>query len=677
MNDQRTAVQTIGRYQVLGELGRGAMGVVYRGFDPVIRRTVALKTMFFAAGDAESLALRQRLYREAAAAGTLVHPNIVTVYDIVEDGSTTAVAMELVEGETLAALLGRTGALPFDDAIGILEQVCAALDYAGSKGIVHRDIKPANILLTPDGHAKIMDFGIARMAIAGVTQTSTIMGSPSYMSPEQVRGLPLDPRSDLFSAAVVFYEMLAGQRPFVGDDVATTMYRIVNGAPRSIEQFVPALQPDLSRVIDWALSKNPPDRPQTGRALVDALRRLAGYAGREAHGPEIAPPADASAARRSPLLLAGVIGSALLFVATVVAIIVIGSGGSAPPPTGGGGAGSGSPAAVTATAGEPATRAPAVQQQPAVNGGASPSRSAVQTASLRPDAGVRDASAPPSGTTERSRAADAAGHALADHPAGIARPAAAAIPDSRPAPASASGRSPTVVTTPIAPPPPPTTGSGAPLPKASAASTTAVPSVPPAPPAAAPAMVVTPTGGSRSTTPAVPAAAPSAAPAPAGPAEATVQVEFEGAPYSVTLFAGETRLGRVETANGSVTVEPGSLRLRAVNDTLFLDTLLPSIALRAGERRTIVVPGLCSAAFGMKGEDYAGVRLLVDGRPIPGPYPAQIARIVAGTHRVAYRWASGPAAGREVSDMITLTAGGHFLVRAAPDNDRLVVQQLR
>jgi hypothetical protein len=156
-----------------------------------------------------------------------------------------------------------------------------------------------------------------------------------------------------------------------------------------------------------------------------------------------------------------------------------------------------------------------------------------------------------------------------------------------------------------------------------------------------------------------------------------VQIEFEGAPYAVTLFAGDTRLGRVETANGSVTVEPGSLRLRAVNDALFLDTLLPSIALRAGERRTIAVPGLCSAAFGMKGEDYSGVRLLIDGRQVPGSAPWQVAKIAAGTHRVVYRWASGPAAGREISETITLVAGGHFLVRAALDNDKLVVQQLR
>ena len=210
MNDERTAVQTIGRYQVLGELGRGAMGVVYRGFDPVIRRTVALKTMFFAAGDAESLALRQRLYREAAAAGTLVHPNIVTVYDVVEDGATTAVAMELVEGQTLAALIGRTGGAALrsgarDLRAGVRGARLRRLE--GHRAPRHQARQhPAH---AGREHAKIMDFGIARMSVAGVTQTSTIMGSPSYMSPEQVRGLPLDSRSDLFSAAVVFYEMIS------------------------------------------------------------------------------------------------------------------------------------------------------------------------------------------------------------------------------------------------------------------------------------------------------------------------------------------------------------------------------------------------------------------------------------------------------------------------------------
>ena len=188
MNEETSVVRKIGRYHAVGELGRGGMGIVYKGFDPVIGRTVALKTIGITGQDAEAKQLRERLYREASAAGTLTHPNIVTIYDVIEDGETTAVAMEFVEGKSLADLLADKGPLPLDRALELFEQICAALDYAGAKGIIHRDIKPANILLTPDGHAKITDFGIARMAVSGLTQTGTIMGSPSYMSPEQVRG---------------------------------------------------------------------------------------------------------------------------------------------------------------------------------------------------------------------------------------------------------------------------------------------------------------------------------------------------------------------------------------------------------------------------------------------------------------------------------------------------------
>ena len=190
------------------------MGVVYRGFDPVIGRTVALKTLSIDPADAQAKEFRDRLYREAAAAGVLSHPNIVTIFDIVEDGAVTAVAMEFIEGRSLAAIIAERAPLPIDVAVDILDQVCSALDFAGSQGIVHRDIKPANILLTSGGRVKVTDFGVARLALSTMTQAGTVLGSPSYMSPEQVRGLSLDGRSDLFSAAVVFFEMITRERPF-------------------------------------------------------------------------------------------------------------------------------------------------------------------------------------------------------------------------------------------------------------------------------------------------------------------------------------------------------------------------------------------------------------------------------------------------------------------------------
>ena len=269
-----TSVRTIGRYRIFEELGRGAMGVVYRGFDPVIGRTVALKTLTIHPEDAHARVFRDRLYREAAAAGVLSHPNIITIFDIVEGGGLTAVAMEYIEGRPLAAIIAERAPLPMELAVEVLDQVCSALDFAGSQSIVHRDIKPANILLTSGGRVKIADFGVARLALSTMTQTGTVLGSPSYMSPEQVRGLPLDGRSDLFSAAVVFYEMMTRERPFAGDDIATTMYRIAHEPPTPPGQFNGAIGPEVATILDRALAKDPGDRYQKGADFVAALRAM-------------------------------------------------------------------------------------------------------------------------------------------------------------------------------------------------------------------------------------------------------------------------------------------------------------------------------------------------------------------------------------------------------------------
>jgi serine/threonine-protein kinase len=272
---ETTAVRSIGRYRTSGELGRGAMGVVYRGFDPLIGRTVALKTLNIDTADPQAGEFRERLYREAAAAGALSHPNIVTIFDIVEDGGVTAVAMEFIEGRSLAAIIAERAPLPVDLAVEILDQVCSALDYAGSQGIVHRDVKPANILITSSGRAKVTDFGVARLALSTMTQAGTVLGSPSYMSPEQVKGLSLDGRSDLFSAAVVFFEMITRERPFTGNDIATTMYRIAHEPPTPPTRFNPAAGEDVARVLERAFAKSPADRFQTGADLVAALKAAA------------------------------------------------------------------------------------------------------------------------------------------------------------------------------------------------------------------------------------------------------------------------------------------------------------------------------------------------------------------------------------------------------------------
>jgi hypothetical protein len=263
--------RTIGRYQIVRELGRGAMGIVYRAYDPVIGRTVALKTIKFG-GAAEELECRKRLYREASAAGVLTHPNIVTVHDIIEDGDAVAVAMEFIEGETLAAVIKARAPLPPCDALALFEPICAALDYAGSRGIVHRDIKPANILVGTDGRPHIADFGIARVQNSNLTSTGVVLGSPSYMSPEQVQGQPLDRRSDLFAAATICYEMLTGQNPFRGDDIAQTMYRIVFEKPRPPHELHTGLDAALGPVMERALAKNPDERYPTGGELAAALK---------------------------------------------------------------------------------------------------------------------------------------------------------------------------------------------------------------------------------------------------------------------------------------------------------------------------------------------------------------------------------------------------------------------
>ena len=270
------AMRGVGRYRVLEEIGRGAMGVVYRGFDPVIGRTVALKTLSLDPGHTSAPEFRERLYREAAAAGALSHPNIVTIFDIVEDGRVTAVAMEFIDGRSLAAIIGEHAPLPLEAAVDVIAQVCSALDFAGSQGIVHRDIKPANILLTPAGRVKVTDFGVARLAMSTMTHAGTVLGSPSYMSPEQVRGRALDARSDLFSAAIVFFEMVTGERPFAGDDVATTMYRIAHEAPAPPDRFNASIGPDVAAVLARAFAKEPSERFQTGAEFVAALGSAAG-----------------------------------------------------------------------------------------------------------------------------------------------------------------------------------------------------------------------------------------------------------------------------------------------------------------------------------------------------------------------------------------------------------------
>jgi serine/threonine protein kinase len=260
----------IGRYEIQGELGRGAMGVVYKALDPNIGRTVALKTMRLDVHGADEEEILKRFKHEAKLAGVLNHPNVVTIYDAGEDQSIFYIAMEFVEGVTLQTLLHQQRVIPAQLMLEVTKQICPAMDFAHKRGIIHRDIKPANIMLTSSGGAKIMDFGIAK-AEGGLTSAGQVLGTPAYMSPEQVRGKTLDGRSDLFSYGVCLYEMVTGEKPFTGQNVTTIIYKIMNEQPVPPRELDITIHPGLSEVITKALSKNPDERYQSGKELSQAL----------------------------------------------------------------------------------------------------------------------------------------------------------------------------------------------------------------------------------------------------------------------------------------------------------------------------------------------------------------------------------------------------------------------
>jgi len=255
-------MQKIGRYEIIEELGRGAMGVVYRARDTEIGRVVALKVILTANASPQDIQkYKQRFKREAQAAGRLSHPGIVTIHDIAEDETGQPyIVMEFVEGRPLNLLLGPTARLPLELLLDIGIQVAQALDFAHRNGVVHRDIKPPNILVTPDGHAKIADFGIARMQGTELTQEGTSLGTPSYMSPEQFRGGLIDGRSDIFSLGAVLYWMFTGQKPFPGDTVTITSFQIAFENPVLPSVAKTDLPKDLDDIVTRCLAKAPENR---------------------------------------------------------------------------------------------------------------------------------------------------------------------------------------------------------------------------------------------------------------------------------------------------------------------------------------------------------------------------------------------------------------------------------
>ncbi|MEK7381982.1 MAG: serine/threonine-protein kinase, partial [Elusimicrobiota bacterium] len=267
---------TLGRYEIEKELGRGAMGVVYLGRDPKINRMVAIKTMMLEDGnDGTVKDVKERFFREAESAGTLNHPNIVRIFDAGEENEVAYIAMELLDGHDLVRYGTREGLLPLTKTLDYVATVADALDYAHAQGVVHRDIKPANIMLLKDGSIRVADFGIARITASSKTATGTVMGTPSYMSPEQVAGKKGDGRSDLFSLSVALFELISGEKPFKGGEgLGTLLFQIANDPHPAITTVKAGLPASLKEVLDKGLAKNPDLRFQRGSEMGAALRAV-------------------------------------------------------------------------------------------------------------------------------------------------------------------------------------------------------------------------------------------------------------------------------------------------------------------------------------------------------------------------------------------------------------------
>jgi len=274
----------IGRYEILDEVGEGAMGKVFRARDPLIERTVAIKTVSIAQLQQEGADAEARFLREAQSAGRLSHPNIVTIYDVGEADGLAYIAMEYLSGATLRDVMNR-GPMPLDLALDTATQMAEALAFAHEHGVIHRDIKPANVVITGQrGRIKLTDFGIAHLVNSDHTHVGQMLGSPRYMSPEQAMGREVDGRSDIFSLGAVLYEMLTGHYAFDGDSLPTIVYRVINEVPVAASVLRPGLPAPLASLLERMLSKSPEARPDA-RALVGALHALLAPAAPQAPSP--------------------------------------------------------------------------------------------------------------------------------------------------------------------------------------------------------------------------------------------------------------------------------------------------------------------------------------------------------------------------------------------------------
>ncbi|HZZ94695.1 MAG TPA: serine/threonine-protein kinase [Usitatibacter sp.] len=293
-----------GRFRVLGELGRGAMGVVYRAEDATLGRVVAVKTISLSGSSKQERDVHEaRFLQEARAAASLAHPTIITIYEMGREGDTAFIAMELLEGRELREMIRDVSLAPAE-SLRIIATVAEGLAYAHQHGVIHRDIKPGNIMVLPDGRVKIMDFGIARHREPMVkTQTGVLLGSPQYMSPEQIVGKPFDHRADLFALGLVLYEMLTGVKPFAGEDIPDLTFKVANMAATPPSHLAPDLPPVIDMIVARALKKIPGERYQSGADLARDLR--AALPEVEAADAQARQRADAETVPQAPLAASG------------------------------------------------------------------------------------------------------------------------------------------------------------------------------------------------------------------------------------------------------------------------------------------------------------------------------------------------------------------------------------